>query len=126
MKMIDQLIQRIKTEVPGVPLYEGWARGSLPYVCFGLSQTFGASGYEGSATVNLSVYAHGPDTTAASAIRDQIVAALDGYRVMTDDMGFIRVWFETEGQIPEEEHVVHLELSFFVRLWRHERAQNLS
>ena len=105
----------------GPAIYERWAAPgtAMPYVNLTYSFEPSEGLFKRKGTLDVDIFARGNDTVQIERIANQIVLLLDICHPTDPDDGPIRVYLNSEDEIPEDdETVIHWNLNFDLFTWR--------
>lgn len=117
----DMLAEKPASLGTGPAIFEYWAppETPMPYVNLGYTATPGAGTIKREYILSVDIFTEGADSTEPEEITRRIVELLD-LKILKDPQdGPIRLYLESEGDIPEgRENILHWAITFYCVNWR--------
>jgi hypothetical protein len=106
---------------PGPAIFESWAApgAEMPYINLTYAFAAGNGVTKRTGSLDIDIFIDGYDTTRIEPIQKRVIQLLDLRHLEDPDDGPIRLYLDTEADIPEdEEGITHWNLTFSVIHWR--------
>lgn len=128
--LADMLAQKPPEIGEGPAIYEQWAapKTEMPYinVAFGFSPG-GLGNVKRIGSLDLDIFTDGYDTMKIEAIQRRIIELLDLMTLHDLEDGPIRIYLDTETDIPEDsEAITHWNITFTLHYWRRSFVESLN
>lgn len=123
----DSLLQTMLSEKPkeigeGPAIYEQWAAADTETPYLNLTFSFSPGGLgnvKRLGALDVDIFTSGYDTTITEAIQRRIIEVLDLWTIHDPEDGPIRIYLDTENDIPEDtEAMTHWNITFTLHYWR--------